>query len=427
MSRRSDKRVVREFKAIASDLELCQALRQLYHRLRDIEDPRSSVNREYELPDIFMLLILGLLIGKNDPTNIHNFLSKPGIKAQIDKILGYGGKIPSKQVFLNQLHITDPRAIMTVMDEWQRQYFSRDGRHIALDGKAVRAALKKVQDKHNPPYILNALEVGTGLFVMQEKVGEKTNEAGSLPGFASMLELNGADVTIDAAGTHANIASMILSSDGHFCLPVKDNQKHMRLAIERAFNAAEESTTIQPNYYEEMAEKLSHGRCEDKFCWVLSVVEGSELFDFLQHSDFKDMVHAVGKLIRAREIIKRKEDGTSVIEQSEQTIYYIMSRADITAQRLCKLAQAHWSVESAHYVLDTEFDEDRSTIRKGYGMENMSLLRKIAFNVLRILRRILGNRCTFESARDEFLTRLSILKNLFRPFSKREMKTVLIT
>ena len=93
---------------------------------------------------------------------------------------------------------------MTVMDEWQRQYFSCDGRHIALDGKAVRAALKKVQDKHNPPYILNALEVGTGIFVMQEKVGEKTNEAGSLPGFASMLELNDADVTIDAAGTHAN-------------------------------------------------------------------------------------------------------------------------------------------------------------------------------------------------------------------------------
>ena len=427
MSRRSDKRVVREFKTITSDQELCQALRRLYHRLQDIEDPRSSVNREYELPDIFMLLILGLLIGKNDPTNIHHFLCKPSIKVQIEKILGYSGKIPSKQVFLHQLHITDPRAIMTVMDEWLRQYVSREGRHIALDGKAVRAALAKVQDKHNPPYILNALEVGTGLFVLQEKVGEKTNEAGELPGFASMLELNGADVTIDAAGTHANIASLILSSDGHFCLPVKDNQKHMKLAIEGAFNAAEAESAISPDYYEEMAEQLSHGRAEDKFCWVLPVTEKSELHDFLQRSDFKDMIHAVGKLIRVREIVKLKEDGTTVVERSEQTIYYIMSRADITAQRLCELVRAHWSVESAHYILDTEFDEDRSTIRKGYGMENMSLLRKIAFNVLRILRRILGNRCTFESARDELLTRMSILKKLFRPFSRREMKIMLIT
>ena len=424
MSRRSDKRNVREFKAIASEPELCKALRQLYHRLQDIEDPRSNVNREYELPDIIMLLILGLLIGKNDPTNIHNFLSRHSIKSQIDKILGYGGKIPSKQVFLNQLHITNPRAIMTVVDEWLRQYDSCSDRHIALDGKAVRAALEKVQDKHNPPYILNALEVGTGLFVLQEKVGDKTNEAGALPGFASMLELNGADVTIDAAGTHANIASLILSSDGHFCLPVKDNQKHMKQAIEAAFNAAEAEESNRPDYYEKMAEQLSHGRTEDKFCWVLPVTEGSKLFDFLQRSDFKGMVHTVGKLVRCRETVKIKKDGSSIYENSEQTIYYIMSRADMKAEHLCELARAHWSVESAHYILDTEFEEDRSTIRKGYGMENMSLLRKIAFNVIRLLRRILGNRCSFESARDELLTRLSILRNLFRPFSKEEMKTV---
>ena len=55
----------------------------------------------------------------------------------------------------------------------------------------------------------------------------------------------------------------------------------------------------------------------------------------------------------------------------------------MTAEQVSKAARGHWSgCEVIHYVLDTEFDEDHSTVRTGSGMENLSSLRKLAYSIL---------------------------------------------
>ena len=44
----------------------------------------------------------------------------------------------------------------------------------------------------------------------------------------------------------------------------------------------------------------------------------------------------------------------------------------------------HWSIEkSCHYIIDWNYDEDRSRIRKGHGPENMTRLRRFAVNVIK--------------------------------------------
>ena len=49
-----------------------------------------------------------------------------------------------------------------------------------------------------------------------------------------------------------------------------------------------------------------------------------------------------------------------------------------------KCKRQHWAVEnSLHYVLDETFGEDRSTIRAG--KNTMSVLRKCAYNIVRLL------------------------------------------
>jgi len=48
--------------------------------------------------------------------------------------------------------------------------------------------------------------------------------------------------------------------------------------------------------------------------------------------------------------------------------------------------RGHWTIEnSCHYVIDWNFDEDRSRIRTGYGPENVTLLRRFAVGVLRLV------------------------------------------
>lgn len=46
--------------------------------------------------------------------------------------------------------------------------------------------------------------------------------------------------------------------------------------------------------------------------------------------------------------------------------------------------RGHWCIEnSCHYVIDWNYDEDRSRIRKEHGPENMSRLRRFAVGILK--------------------------------------------
>lgn len=44
----------------------------------------------------------------------------------------------------------------------------------------------------------------------------------------------------------------------------------------------------------------------------------------------------------------------------------------------------HWGIEnSLHWVLEVTFGEDRSRVRKDHGPENLTVLRRIALNLLK--------------------------------------------
>ena len=45
--------------------------------------------------------------------------------------------------------------------------------------------------------------------------------------------------------------------------------------------------------------------------------------------------------------------------------------------------RGHWAIESVHYIIDWNFDEDRSRIRTGFGPENITRLRRFAVGILK--------------------------------------------
>jgi len=53
-------------------------------------------------------------------------------------------------------------------------------------------------------------------------------------------------------------------------------------------------------------------------------------------------------------------------------------------KRVLKTNRGHWSIEnSCHYIIDWNFDEDRSRIRTGYGPDNMTRLRRFAISLIK--------------------------------------------
>src|SRR3954453_2735530 len=54
------------------------------------------------------------------------------------------------------------------------------------------------------------------------------------------------------------------------------------------------------------------------------------------------------------------------------------------AEAAAPALRAHWSIENQlHLHLDVSFDEDASRTRKDYAPENLSLIRRIALDILR--------------------------------------------
>ena len=73
-------------------------------------------------------------------------------------------------------------------------------------------------------------------------------------------------------------------------------------------------------------------------------------------------------------------------QTSTETVYGVTSHTPQSASAAAILAfnRGHWSVENGcHYILDWNWDEDRCTIRTGYGPENISALRRFAIGVIK--------------------------------------------
>ena len=64
-----------------------------------------------------------------------------------------------------------------------------------------------------------------------------------------------------------------------------------------------------------------------------------------------------------------------------ETRYYIASRP-LSAECAAKATRGHWGIENGlHWVLDVDFREDQSRLRKGHGAANMAVVRHFAFNL----------------------------------------------
>ena len=66
---------------------------------------------------------------------------------------------------------------------------------------------------------------------------------------------------------------------------------------------------------------------------------------------------------------------------------FYLSSASLDAAALATAVRAHWRIENClHWVLDMGSTSDRARNRKDHGPENLTILRKLALNVLRTAR-----------------------------------------
>ena len=115
--------------------------------------------------------------------------------------------------------------------------------------------------------------------------------------------------------------------------------------------------------------KPEHGRRERRSIWV-----SSGLNDYLNFP-------GVGQVFAIRRETREVKSGKRRCE----TAYGVTSLTPEAAspERLLTLNRGHWTIEATHHILDWSFDEDRSRIRTGHGLENMTRLRRFAIGLIK--------------------------------------------
>ena len=359
-----------------------------------IEDPRDNRGKRYKLLDIFLLTVFGLLWGHTDFTNMALELKYK--EAYFTELLGLENGIPSHDTFSAAFSIINPAEFLECFIQWIVELTRTKGKHVAIDGKAIRAACEKVYQK-KVPMLINAIVVETGICIGQLRVEAKTNEIKGIPDLLDWLDIKGAVVTTDAIGCQKDIVKILVGKEAEFVLPVKDNQANMhndiklemetliaeqRFEAERAKAYAEKGIKIETPLTDKLGihQELDqgHSRIDRRTYYVWN--EASCIL-----KEEWPEVSAVGMVVRERLVIHRGEDGEILAEQpTVETETYIISRP-MAADEFGCYSRRHWSIEnSLHWVLDDALREDRCTARKGHATENLGLMRKIVYNLLKL-------------------------------------------
>ena len=84
-------------------------------------------------------------------------------------------------------------------------------------------------------------------------------------------------------------------------------------------------------------------------------------------------------------VIERHRTDKKSGESSLEVAYGLTDRPPEQAgpQRVLQVNRGHWAIESCHYMIDWNYDEDRSRIRTGHGPENITRLRRFAIGLIK--------------------------------------------
>ncbi len=192
---------------------------------------------------------------------------------------------------------------------------------------------------------------------------KRTNEIKTAIPLLEAIDIEGQDVSADALLTQRELADyLVRKRKAHYHFTVKGNQPGLLEDLEFYFR-----DRGQPHFVEHTPP--DHGRIETRKIWTTT-----ELNSYL------DFPH-VGQAF----VIERHRTDKKSGESSLEVAYGLTDRPPEQAgpQRVLQVNRGHWAIESCHYMIDWNYDEDRSRIRTGHGPENITRLRRFAIGLIK--------------------------------------------
>ena len=128
-----------------------EGLKSLFSILSFLEDPRDKRGRKHDFMDILVLAIIGKLWGCRDFVSLVQYMKMR--RRWLKKFLKLKNGIPSHDTFSRIFSKIDPDDYRDCFLRWTAVLMEDVTGHIAIDGKACRAASPRGGDRGDITYI----------------------------------------------------------------------------------------------------------------------------------------------------------------------------------------------------------------------------------------------------------------------------------
>lgn len=319
----------------------------LFARLERLTDQRDRRGVRYPLAVVMAVFLLAKLSGEDTPAGVaawarlrqvwlarvfHLPRARMPRATTFTRVFERGVKLEELQAAVSEFLQATPAAQVGLV--------------IALDGKRLRGSIPAGQTRG--VYLLAAYLPEAGVVLMQVEIGDRENELSAAPRVLELLDLQGKIVTGDAMFTQRALSAQIVAAGGDYLWPVKDNQLHVRQAIEQLWQPEVYVKGFSPapsDFRTARTLDKGHGRMEER-----TLTTSSLLNDYLDWPD-------VGQVFR----LERRFTELKTHRTMQEVAYGLTSLTADEADpaRLLQLVRTHWGIENGlHYRRDRTLHED---------------------------------------------------------------------
>ena len=342
-------------------------LGRLKHYLGGVTDNRQPWKVRHPLTSVLFIAVVGTIANAGSWEEIGQFAK--GRESWFREYVELPNGSPSHDTFERVFKWIDGKEFERSFILWMREICKdKELGIVAIDGKTMRGSGEKGTERR-PLHIVSAWSSENNLVLGQVKTEEKSNEIAAIPILLDLLDVKGSIVTIDAMGTQKEIAAKIIQKKADYVLSVKKNQPRVYEDIGYFLEEERKSQFHQVTHEYCRTLDKGHGRIEKREYYLFNDI------DWLSWK--KDWKSLGGFGMVHRQITDSK--GNLI---HEEKAYFITSLKN-NVNNFAEAVRAHWGIEAMHWSLDVVLNEDKRTVRKDNGAQNLAVLKRMALNILR--------------------------------------------
>lgn len=330
--------------------------------LREVRDPRDF-NARHDCAAMLFIALIATLCGAKSCVDIADFAAANA--DDLAEIVDLPHGAPSHDSFSRLFRLLDPEEMSKTFQAFAAALRAALGLApasgvVAVDGKCLRRGYERGRSCM-PPLMVSVWDAQTHVSIAARASGDGNEVAATLAVLKS-LDLKGCVVTADALHCHPKMAETVRATGAHYAIKLKGNNAPLHACAIEAFAAADAGGALA--FHE--TSKTEHDRFERRRASVVAPPgDAPRLPGLVQF----------GRIESERRVAQGK---TSTFTQ------YVALSKRMSPAKMMQTTRTHWSVENnLHWPLDVVFDEDDARTRKNHAPQNLSIIRRMALDILR--------------------------------------------